>query len=115
MRSRDSLYLIWDTREGAKERKDHRVTVNLSRKGRAAEGSGGEGAVNAVVVQDLARGKVVGAGRRGGEKKVPLPVYSGFRATRKRHMVVGSDPREGRRKGRIGLEKSSRLSRSYPS
>lgn len=113
MRSRDSLYLIWDTREGAKERKDHRVTVNLSRKGRAAEGSGG--AVNAVVVQDLARGKVVGAGRRGGEKKVPLPVCSGFRATRKRHVVVGSDPREGRRKGRIGLEKSSRLSRSYPS
>lgn len=113
MRSRDSLYLIWDTREGAKERKDHRVTVNLSRKGRAAEGS--EGAVNAVVVQDLARGKVVGAGRRGGEKKVPLPVCSGFRATRKRHVVVGSDPREGRRKGRIGLEKSSRLSRSYPS
>lgn len=104
------MYLIWGTRKRERERERITVTVNLSRKRR------GGGSVNAVVVQDLARGKVavVGGGADGGVKgrRFLLEISS----DREKDTWRWKRGRSGRgRKGRIGLEKSSLVfSRSYP-
>lgn len=106
------VFNLGHTKERERKRERITVTVNLSRKRR-----GWGGSVNAVVVQDLARGKVavVGGGAGGGVKgrRFLLEISS----DREKDTWRWKRGRSGRgRKGRIGLEKSSLVfSRSYPS